>query len=136
MSNKRLHHTGIILPTSEAVYAFIEQYGLEIAGEGETPYQARCIFAKAGDNESLIEFLIPTGGPLKAFNEGRGGIHHICFEVEDIEQAADELRGRGCKLLEDESKVAEDNLKVNFIRPASSFGILVELMELNCLFLY
>ena len=130
MINKRLHHIGIILPTSEAVYAFAEQYGLEIAREGKTPYQALCLFTKAKDNESPIEFLIPWGGPLMAFNDGRGGIHHICFEVEDIGQAANELRASGCKLLEDENKMAEDNIKINFIRPSSSFGILVELMEL------
>ena len=130
MINKRLHHIGIILPSAEAVHAFMEQYGLEAAGEGETPYQARCIFTKARGNESPIEFLIPTGGPLQAFNEGKGGIHHICFEVEDIEQAAGELRAMGCRLLEDEAKAAADNIKVNFIRPASSWGILVELMEL------
>jgi lactoylglutathione lyase/methylmalonyl-CoA/ethylmalonyl-CoA epimerase len=131
MMNKRLHHTGIILPTVEAVYAFMEQYGLEMEGESETPYQARCFFSKARGQESPLEFLVPTGGPLQAFNGGKGGIHHICFEVEDIEQAANELRARGCKLLEDEAKAAEHNVKVNFIRPGSSFGVLVELMELH-----
>ena len=131
MISKRLHHIGVILPSDEAVRAFTEQYGLEIAGEGETPYQARCLFTKARGGESPIEFLIPSGGPLQAFNEGRGGLHHICFEVEDIEQAAHELRAAGCRLLEDENKVAENNSKINFVRPASSFGILVELMELS-----
>ena len=127
---KRLHHIGIILPDIRTVQAFMEQYGLEADGEGETPYQAHCIFTKAKDNESPIEFLIPTGGPLKAFNEGRGGLHHICLEVEDIEQATNELHAMGCKLLEDEAKIAERNVKVNFIRPSSSWGVLVELMEL------
>jgi len=130
MTYKRLHHIGIILPTIEAVQAFAQQYGLEIAAEGETPYQARCLFTKTRGQESPIEFLIPAGGPLLAFNEGRGGIHHICYEVEDIEQAAHELRAQGCKLLEDEAKIAQDGIKVNFIRPGSSFGVLVELMEM------
>ena len=130
MFYERLHHIGIILPDLQTVLAFIEQYGLVADGEGQTPYQARCIFTKAKENESPIEFLIPTGGPLQAFNEGRGGLHHICFEVEDIEQAATELRAMGCKLLEDEAKMAERDIKVNFVRPGSSWGILVELMEL------
>ena len=126
----RLHHIGIILPTDEAVQAFMAQYELEAAAEGETPYQARCIFTKARDHESPIEFLIPSGGPLQAFNEGKGGIHHICFEVEDIEQATKVLRSMGCKLLEDENKAAAQGAKINFIRPSSSFGVLVELIEL------
>jgi len=130
MINKRLHHIGIILPTAEAAHAFMKQYGLEVEAEGETPYLARCIFTKARGEESPIEFLIPSGGPLQAFNDGKGGIHHICFEVEDIEQAANELRAMGCRMLEDEAKAAANGIKVNFIRPSSSFGILVELMEL------
>lgn len=130
MTYKRLHHIGIILPSEEDARAFMEQYGLEAEGEGETPYQAHCIFTKSSGGESPIEFLIPRGGPLSAFNEGKGGIHHICFAVENIEQAESDLRAMGCKLLEDEYKVAENEAKINFIRPGSSFGILVELMEL------
>lgn len=130
MIGKRLHHIGIVLPNLEQVHAFMTQYGLEIEREGETPYQAACIFTKAGNNESPIEFLIPSGGPLQAFNEGKGGIHHICFEVDDIEQAAGELRAMGCKLLQDEASLAEYNTKINFVRPGYSFGVLVELMEL------
>ncbi|MCL1975742.1 MAG: VOC family protein [Firmicutes bacterium] len=130
MAYQRLHHIGIILPSTEAVAAFIKQYDLEIAGEGETPYQAHCIFTKAREGESPIEFLIPKGGPLAAFNEGRGGIHHICYVVDSIEQTESELRAMGCKLLENQFIVAENNAKINFIRPGSSFGVLVELMEL------
>ena len=129
MIGKRIHHIGIILPSEEAVQAFMEQYGLTAAGAGETPYLARCIFTQAKGEESPIEFLIPRGGPLQAFNNGKGGIHHICYEVENIEQAQEELQARGCKMLEEKAIMAEDGSKVNFVRPGSSFGILVELMQ-------
>jgi len=127
MAYKRLHHVGIILPTVEQVYAFLSQYDLSIEAQGETSYQAAFFFTKPLKDETPIEFLVPHNGPLKAFNDGKGGIHHICFEVDDIEEVSRELRAIGCRLLEDETR--EDNhMKINFVRPHSSFGVLVELM--------
>jgi len=117
------------MPTIEAAHAFMGQYGLEIYMEEETPYQSHCIFTKAKPNESPIEFIIPSGGPLQAFNGGKGGLHHICYEVDDVEKAANELRAIGCRLLEDEGVMTGCGSKINFVRPSSSFGVLVELMQ-------
>lgn len=126
---KRICHIGMVLPTIEDVHAFMKQYGLEVFLDYETPYQARCIFTKAGPNESPIEFLVPSGGPLKEYNGGKGGIHHICYEVDDIEEASNQLRAMGVRLLEDEPVLSKTGAKLNFVRPSSSYGILVELME-------
>lgn len=125
MNFKRICHIGIVLPTIEDVYAFMQQYGLEVFLDYETPYQARCIFTKAGPNESPIEFLVPSGGPLKEYNGGKGGIHHICYEVDDIKKASSELRAMGVKLLEDEPVQSKMGCTINFVRPSWSYGILV-----------
>jgi len=129
MAYKRLHHVAIILPSIEQAHAFLAQYGLTIEKEGETSYEAAFFFTKPLENETPIEILVPHGGPLKAFNNGKGGMHHICFEVDDIEEASRELRALGCQLLEDETRSGKHDMKINFVRPRSSFGILVELME-------
>ena len=131
MAYKRLHHVAIILPTVEQVRAFATQYGLSIEKEGETSFEAAFFFTKPLEDGTPIEFLVPHGGPLKAFNNGRGGMHHICFEVDDIEEASRELRLLGCQLLEDEARSGKHDHKINFVRPRSSFGVLVELMELT-----
>ncbi|SMC81822.1 VOC family protein [Papillibacter cinnamivorans] len=131
----KMHHVGIIVPTEEKAYAFMAQYGLEAASIGETPYQAKAIFTKANGQESPIEFLIPSGGVLKEFNNGKGGIHHVCYEVEDIETACHELISQGCEMLEKapvragNPGSAFENTWINFVRPKFSSGILVELWE-------
>lgn len=132
MKHKRLHHIGIILPNEEALNGFLEMYGLELDYCGETPYQTKFYFTKMNQeySESPIEFLIPTGGKLSEFNHGKGGIHHICFEVDDVEKATEGYISKGYELLEEKYAIsAGGRHKVNFVKPKSSFGILVELME-------
>jgi len=127
---KKLHHVGIVLPAQETADAFIEKYKLKVIRKGETPYSAKFIFAKAKGG-SQIEFIIPSGEPLKSFNGGKGGIHHLCFKVRNIEAAENYLRSVGFELLEEKAKRANRHAKINFVRPSSSFGILVELIQIN-----
>jgi len=126
---KRICHIGIVMPTMEACEAFMKQYGLEVFRVGETPYDTTCVFTKAREKESPIEFLIPRSGPLAAFNGGKGGIHHICYEVDSVTETANTLRSMGIKLLHEETVPTELGANINFVRPGSSFGVLVELME-------
>lgn len=133
MLHKRLHHVGIILPSEEAVKEVMDMYGLEVDSTGMTPYNAKFVFTKMNPDysDSPIEFLIPDGGVLADFNKGKGGIHHICFEVDDVDAACKEFREKGYDLLEEECPVVEGGgMKINFVRPRSSQGILVELMEM------
>ena len=132
MVHKRMHHVGIILPDEETMRDVLEMYGLEIDYEGETPYQTRYYFTKMNPlySESPIEFLIPRGGKLAEFNNGKGGIHHICFEVDDVEAATQEFLDKGYLMLEDPCPISGGYMKINFMRPRSSHGILVEFMEL------
>lgn len=133
MIHKRLHHVGIILPKEEYVQDLMEMYGLEEDHREMTPYDTLAIFTKMNpdESESPIEFLIPYSGVLAEYNNGKGGIAHVCFEVDDIEAACEEFRQKGCALLEEECKMVEGtNMKINFIKPRSNHGILIELMEL------
>ena len=133
MIHKRLHHVGIILPKEEYVREIMDMYGLESDNEGMTPYDTKFIFTKMNpqESESPIEFLIPYSGVLAEYNGGKGGIAHICFEVDDIEAACEEFREKGYALLEDTCKMVEGtNMKINFVKPRSNHGILIELMEL------
>ncbi len=133
MVHKRLHHVGIILPKEEYVNDLMEMYGLEEDHREMTPYDTLAIFTKMNpdESESPIEFLIPYSGVLAEYNGGKGGIAHICFEVDDIEAACEEFRAKGCALLEETCKMVEGtNMKINFVKPRSNHGILIELMEL------
>ena len=133
MVHKRLHHVGIILPKEEYVNDLMEMYGLEEDHREMTPYDTLAIFTKMNPDESdsPIEFLIPYSGVLADYNGGKGGIAHICFEVDDIDAACEEFRAKGCALLEETCKMVEGtNMKINFVKPRSNHGILIELMEL------
>ena len=131
MKPMRMHHVGIVLPTVEQAEHLIDLLGLEVDYRGYVKsYHADLIFTKYGPMmESPIEFIIPYEGVLTKFNNGKGGIAHIAFEVEDVEAASQELRDKGLEMLEPEAVEGTSDIIVNFLRPRYSEGILIELVQ-------
>ncbi len=87
-------------------------------------------FFKIG--ESKIELLAATreDSPIAKFLEKRGeGIHHIAFNVEDIESEIERLKGEGFTLLNEKPKQGADNKLVAFMHPKDGHGVLVELCQ-------
>ena len=77
----------------------------------------------------LLESLHPDS-PVKKFLEDRGpGIHHVCFEVDDISIAIKELKESNIQVLSDNPTTGAEGYKVVFIHPKSTGGVLVELAE-------
>ena len=127
----RLHHVGIVLPTMEAAHDFMKTNGLEVDYAGFVDaYHADLIFTKKGEYSSPIEFIVPREGVLKNFNGGRGGIAHIAFEVDDVEAVRQtmEKESDGC-MLEKKAVQGTDDIIVNFRRPSTDAGILVEYVQ-------
>lgn len=82
--------------------------------------------------ESEIELVMPTepGTGLAEYLKKHGeGMHHICFEVDDIESSLEMLKEKGIRLIDNEARVLPGR-KIAFIHPKSTGGILVELYEL------
>ena len=133
MKPKRIHHIGIVLPRLEQARAIMDMFALEFDYSGYVDaYKADVHFTKSGQWESPIEFIIPREGVLADYNNGKGGIHHICFEVEDVAAATREFQEKGYDMLESSPVVAFEGHIFNFMRPRSSQGILFEFMqELN-----
>lgn len=131
MKPMRLHHVGIVLPTLEKAHQFMQNNGLEIDYAGYVDaYQADLIFTKFGEDASPIEMIIPHSGVLTKFNGGRGGIAHIAFEVDDVEGVRKEMEAKcpGC-MLEQKAVQGTDDIIVNFRRPSTNQGILVEYVQ-------
>jgi methylmalonyl-CoA/ethylmalonyl-CoA epimerase len=87
-------------------------------------------FFRVGD--SKIELLAATNSesPIAKFLEKRGeGIHHLAFNVEDIQAEIERLKGEGFVLLNDFPKSGADNKLVAFMHPKSANGVLVELCQ-------
>ena len=130
MRPMRMHHVGVVLPTAEQAERLIELFGLKVDYRGYVKsYHADLIFTQYGPNESPIEFIIPHEGVLTKFNNGKGGIAHIAFEVEDVEAASRELEEQGLEMLEKAPVEGTSDIIVNFLRPRYSEGILFELVQ-------
>jgi len=128
----RLEHIGIAVKDLEAANDLYEQllgkkhYKIEeVASE-----HVKTSFFKTG--ESKIELLEATNtdSAISKFIEKRGeGLHHIAFEVEDIEAEMERLRKEGFRLLNEKPKRGADNKLVCFIHPKTANGVLVELCQ-------
>jgi len=87
-------------------------------------------FFKVG--QTKIELLEATNpdSPIAKFIQKRGeGIHHIAFEVEDIEQEMNRLKDAGFELIHQEPKDGADNKRICFLHPKSTNGVLIELCQ-------
>jgi methylmalonyl-CoA/ethylmalonyl-CoA epimerase len=123
----RLHHVGLICPDREQAEALLAVLGLEAGREQYVEeYQADCIFTKGPG--AGVEIIIPRGGTLTKFNKGAGGLHHIAIQVHDLRASARALQGEGIELLENEPVPAGD-LLINFVPPAFTRGVIVELVQ-------
>ena len=79
-----------------------------------------------------IELLLSKypDSPVGMFLKKRGpGIHHICLQVEDIEESIKALKKHGIETIGDKSSIGAEGFKVIFIHPRSTGGVLVELAE-------
>lgn len=130
MKPMRMHHVGIVMPTKEKALKFLETFDLEIDYSGYVDaYTAEVIFTKYKENESPVELIIPTSGVLTEFNNGKGGIAHIAFEVDDIEAIRKDFESRGMQMLEEKAVQGTSDIIVNFLRPKYGQGILVEYVQ-------
>jgi methylmalonyl-CoA/ethylmalonyl-CoA epimerase len=87
-------------------------------------------FFQLGDTK--IELLQAThpDSPIAKFIDKRGeGIHHIAFEVEDIDAEMQRLQSEGFELIHTESKDGADNKRICFLQPKSTNGVLIELCQ-------
>lgn len=129
-SHYRLHHVGVISPSLDEAARFMDTMSLEEDYRGYVePWHCWCIFTKAANGSTPIELVVATDGPLLRFNKGGGGVHHLAFEVDDIRQAMDWVEGQQMRMIESEPVKGAGNFWCNFLSPASTRGIQVELVQ-------
>jgi methylmalonyl-CoA/ethylmalonyl-CoA epimerase len=86
-------------------------------------------FLKEGSKIELLESTDPEGVIAKFIAKKGEGMHHIAFEVPDIQTEMDRLRGEGFTLLNETPKKGADNKLVCFVHPKDSNGVLIELCQ-------
>ena len=125
-----LHHVGIVQPSEAAAETLMALLGMTEDYRGFVPqWSALCIFARA-DRGSLIEFVVPKGGPLERFNKGAGGVHHIALEVPDLAATMRSYEAQGLKFLEPAPIKGAGPFLCNFLSPISTRGTMVEFVQL------
>jgi len=130
---KKINHIAIAVNNIEEAAKFYQTIlGLNLSGvEVVTAQKTRVGFFKIG--ESNIELVQPAepNSPLVKFLETKGpGIHHICFEVDDVEAEVKAYLEKGATLIDQKPRPGAHNTKVAFVHPKSSSGVLIELCEL------
>ena len=130
----RLNHVAIAVPDLEAAAAqYRDTLGAEVgAPQDEPDHGVTVIFITLPNTK--IELLFPLGeaSPINAFLDKNpdGGIHHICYEVDDIRAASDRLRADGARVLGDgEPRIGAHGKPVLFLHPKDFNGCLIELEE-------
>ena len=129
---KKIEHIGIAVKDIKASNElFAKLFGEasykmeEVVSEG-----VKTSFFKVGPNKiELLEATKPDS-PIAKFIERKGeGIHHIAFDVEDIEAEVERLKGEGFVVLNETPKKGADNKLVVFLHPKTTNGVLVELCQ-------
>lgn len=129
---KKVHHIGIAVKDLQKSLALFERIlGIKPASIEDAPCQnvSEAIF-KVGDGME-IDLLEPTNpdSAVARFLERRGeGLHHICFEVDDVDKELKVMEANGVELIDKEGR---DGLagKIGFLHPRSVNGVLVELVQ-------
>ena len=131
----RLNHVGVATPSiEESVKLYRDILGAtKIHDKFAMPEQGVwvCFVDLPNTQIELIEPYDDTS-PIKGFlaKNPAGGQHHICYEVDDIIAARDEMRAKGCTVLgTGEPRIGAHGVPIIFIHPKNMGGVLVELME-------
>jgi methylmalonyl-CoA/ethylmalonyl-CoA epimerase len=128
----KIDHLGIAVRSiSDSLGFYREALGLDLE-RTETVENQGVNVALLSVGESRIELLEPFSEetPVGRFIARRGeGLHHICYEVDDLNAKLDELRSSGVRLLEGYPRRGAEGKLVAFLHPASAHGVLVELVQ-------
>jgi len=130
---KRIDHIAIVVEDIESALGFWrDALGLELDHVEDIPEQKSIVaFLPTGGSE--IELVKPTtedSGVARYLQKRGPGMHHICFEVDDIEATLAHLEGKGVRLINETPITSVDGKKLAFIHPESTHGVLVELYQL------
>lgn len=130
---KKINHIAIAVPDLEGTAKIYEELlGLSLDGVEEVEgMDTKVGFFPVGD--TTIELVQPTKDEtgLAKFLATRGpGIHHICLEVDDIEADLKAYKEKGIKLIDETPRKGAHGMKVGFIHPKATGGVLIELCEL------
>ena len=134
MKPTHIEHLGIAVTSLEEAMPFFEFltgdkcYSIEEVAD----QKVKTAFFKVGEVKiELLEATSPESSIAKFIekNGGKGGIHHVAFNVDSVEEALAEAEAAGIQLIDKAPRKGAENLMIAFLHPKSTKGILTELCE-------
>ncbi|SHI07578.1 methylmalonyl-CoA epimerase [Sporanaerobacter acetigenes] len=129
---QKVDHIGIAVKNLDEALKFYEDVlGLKCAGSEVVEEQkVKVAFLPIGDTE--VELLESTeeDGPIAKYVEKKGeGIQHIAYRVANIEEAIEEMKSKGIRMIDEKPRYGAGGAKIAFLHPKSTHGVLIELCE-------
>ncbi len=129
----KINHVAVVVSDiDESLKFWQDGMGIRLQHIEDVPSQkAMVAFLPVGDTEvELVQPTAPDTGAAKFLAERGGGMHHLCFEVDDIVGMLADLKAKGVRLINEEPQVLPGR-KMAFVHPKSTGGVLVELYEVT-----
>lgn len=129
---QKINHIGIAVKSLDETLPFYRDgLNMPLCGIEEVADQ-KVRVAMLGIGEAKIELLEPTSpdSPIAKFLEKNGpGIHHIAYEVDDVQQAIEHMLKEGARMIDQEPRSGVHGTRIAFVHPKSSHGVLTELCQ-------
>ena len=129
-----LNHIAIVVPDlEEAALKYQQTLGAEVSEQQELiEHGVTLVFVQLANTKIELLHPLDANSPISSFlkRNPAGGIHHVCYEVDDISEAANFLQEKGAKILGDgKPKIGAHGKPVLFLHPKEFFGTLIELEQ-------
>lgn len=131
---RKISHIAIVVPDlDDALHFWVDTLGLPLAHVEHVPDQdVDVAFLPSGASEiELLEPVSESSGVARFLHKRGPGMHHICFEVDDIEATLANLKAAQVPLIDEEPTIGTGGKKIAFVHPKGTGGVLVELYELT-----
>lgn len=132
MNILKIDHLGIAVKSIENGKRFwSDVLGMAFAGSETVEAQkVTTAFFPVGESEvELLESTAPDGPVAKYIDKKGEGIQHVAFRVENIEEALEELKSKGIRLIDETPRKGAGGAKIAFLHPKATSGVLVELCQ-------
>jgi len=129
---KRIHHIALLVEDLEMAMKFWKDtLGILPSRVSDVPSEAaRIAFLPLGGSEVELVQPTTTDSGLSRYLEKHGpGMHHLCFEVDDLQALLGQLKAKGVQLINEQPKADADGRYYAFIHPKSTQGVLIELYQ-------
>ena len=127
----QIDHLGIAVNSLSSAKAIYEKLGLSISPEETVEHeQVKLVMVPVGESRlELLEATSPDSTIAKFIAKRGEGLHHVCLKVPDLTAAVARLKGDGIRLVSEEIKIGAGGHRYIFVHPASTGGVLLELVQ-------